>query len=234
MINNDYYQDFPQAWSQETQEAWAPTQAGPAVLDYPLSMTYGEDFIAAAPLTVSVYEDGPDIPHDRGPGLSRGNQGKNRGENMSTFENKVTVATDFLRNRASLNRRTTLQELGTVMGEVLNKRGQRSIATPVSRDKLRKVLREVDKQSWAEDGILLSALVVHFWDNKPGRHFFESAEALTGFAASGSPEKSEYFHNKELRKACARYTELVPVITEPVIPDDISELDDEDEDADIF
>lgn len=67
MINNDYYQDFPQAWSQETQEAWAPTQAGPAVLDYP-SMQYGEDFVAI-PLTATVYEPVPDIPHDRGPGL---------------------------------------------------------------------------------------------------------------------------------------------------------------------
>lgn len=68
MATNDYYNEFPQAWSQESQDAWAPTQAGPAVLDYPPTMQYGEDFIAT-PLTVSVYEDGPDVPHTRGPGM---------------------------------------------------------------------------------------------------------------------------------------------------------------------
>lgn len=143
---------------------------------------------------------------------------------MSTFDAKVAVATDFLRNRASLNRRTTLRELGTAMGEILNQRGQRSISRPVRREKLGEVLAAVDKKSYAEDGILLSALVVHFYDNDPGHRFFESAQALG---------LSNVDHNEQLEKALARYTEFVPVSFDPVVPDDISELG-EDEDADIF
>lgn len=143
---------------------------------------------------------------------------------MSTFDSKVAAATDFLRNRASLNRRTTLQELGTVLGELLAKRGQRTISTPVRREKLGKVLRAVDKKSYADDGILLSALVVHFWDNEPGHRFYESAKAL---GLSVDPKE-------ELRKACARFTEFVPVSFDVVVPDTIEELDNEDEDADIY
>lgn len=149
---------------------------------------------------------------------------------MSSTTDKIAATTDFLRNRASLNRRTTLQELGTVVGEVLAQRGQRGVSTPVRREKFDKVLLAVDKQSFKDNGILLSALVTHFWDNKPTHRFYDNAAAL-GLNVGSDPEA---FHKEQLRKVCAAYPDFVHVSTSPVIPDDISELDDDEEDADIY
>jgi hypothetical protein len=87
---------------------------------------------------------------------------------MSSFEHKVAATTDFLRNRASLGRITNHQEVAAAVGEILHRRGQRSISTPVRREKIKAVLDQVDRNSWGEEGILLSALVPHFWDNQPG------------------------------------------------------------------
>lgn len=94
---------------------------------------------------------------------------------MSTFEAKVAVVTDFLVNRASLARVTNLKELGEVAGALLHDRQLRHVSTPVRRDKLKDVLRAVDAKSYADKGVLLSAVVVHFWDNAPGSTFFTSA-----------------------------------------------------------
>ena len=150
---------------------------------------------------------------------------------MSTFENKVEVVTDFLRNRASLNRLTDYQEVGRVAGELLHRRGQRRISTPVDRAKIAEVLRTVDKNSLADKGMLLSALVVHFWDNEVGHRFHDSAYKLGVADSDTDPGYRRGFHASQVEKAFAAYPEFVPVDLDAV-PDDVEELDEDYEDAD--
>lgn len=134
---------------------------------------------------------------------------------MSTFEAKVDQAYKFLVNRASLGRVTNYEELGRVLGQKLMESAQRRIDTPVRREKLPKVLRAVDDRSLSEKGVLLSALVVHFWDNDAGHRFFEAAGARGLY--DGSPGRE--FHKAQLANTIAAYGGAVSV------PDDASELD---------
>lgn len=86
----------------------------------------------------------------------------------SNFEDKVAAATDFLANRASQRRLTNHREFQAAVSEILTKRGQRT-KDELSRQSAQRVLSEVDKRTWEDAGVLLSALVPHFWDNKAGR-----------------------------------------------------------------
>lgn len=94
---------------------------------------------------------------------------------MSTQQDKVTAAYDFLANRASLKRTTSHQELGVVLGPLLMARAQRRIDRPVRREKVKVVLAEVDKISLERNGVLLSPLVPHFWDGNVGNDVRRSA-----------------------------------------------------------
>lgn len=87
---------------------------------------------------------------------------------MSTHQDKVAAAYDFLANRASLGRTTSHQELGAVLGPLLMARQQRRIDRPVRRDKVKAVLTDVDKISLERNNVLLSPLVPHFWDGNVG------------------------------------------------------------------
>ena len=106
---------------------------------------------------------------------------------MSTFENKVEVVTDFLRNRASLRRLTDYQEVSRVAGEVLHRRGQRHHAAPVDREKIAGVLKKVDDDSVENQGFMLSAIVVHFWDNEAGHRFFDRPTTVGSMRATPIP-----------------------------------------------
>lgn len=150
---------------------------------------------------------------------------------MSTFEDKVSATYDFLVNRASQGARlTTHQEVGTVIGKLLNERRQRRIDTPVRRDKIVSVLRAVDDRSVAENGVMLSALVTHFWDAQPGHRFIESATSR-GLYSGGSKEA---FHQAQLSQITEAFPSLVGVneVRDEVDLDEYEEdLEDDDESA---
>jgi hypothetical protein len=110
---------------------------------------------------------------------------------MSTFEAKVEVVYDFLANRASLKRLTNTQEVANVAGYTLKNRQERRIDSPVRRDKITKVLAAVDRKSFAEKGVLLSATVAHFWDNEVSRYFYKRA-AKKGVTVGGGRGGSIY------------------------------------------
>lgn len=153
---------------------------------------------------------------------------------MSSFEHKVAAATDFLRNRASLGRITNHQEVGRAVGEILHRRGQRGISTPVRREKIKVVLEQVDRTSWGEDGILLSALVPHFWDNEPGsglrkrlrkfangQSWDDAIEAVFEHYESKGSDVYEVDFNSPRPKETLR-----DQVLRDRVPDDVRELDD--------
>lgn len=152
---------------------------------------------------------------------------------MSTFEAKVAVVTDFLANRASLHRVTNLQELGVVAGHLLAERGLRGTSAPVRRDKLKAVLHAINQQTHAEQGILLGAIVVHFWDNEPGHGFYESAQQI-GLNTFGD---GAAFHAAEQQKTFAAYPDFVGINDHVTAPDDAQDLDEsellDDEEQDV-
>lgn len=137
---------------------------------------------------------------------------------MSTFENKVTVVTEFLQNRAALRRLTNHSEVGAVAGQQLAERGMRRIDTPVRREKIVDVLRAVDDKSIHESGFMLSALVAHFWDNDPGHRFFEAAIGRGLLSEDADAEGRAAFHAEELAKVYEAFGGVQ-------VPDDASELD---------
>jgi hypothetical protein len=94
---------------------------------------------------------------------------------MSTQENKVEVITEFLRNRASLGRVTTVQEIQRVAAEMLVAHGYRDDLYLVDRDVVNDVLNEIAKASFAEQGFILPAIVVHFADDEPPSRFIYQA-----------------------------------------------------------
>jgi hypothetical protein len=97
---------------------------------------------------------------------------------MSTQENKIEVVTEFLRNRASLGRVTTVQELQRVAAEMLVAHGYREDLYLVDRDVVNDVLNEIAKASFAEEGFILPAIVVHFADdNPPSRFIYQAVNA---------------------------------------------------------
>jgi hypothetical protein len=113
---------------------------------------------------------------------------------MSTQQDKVTAAYDFLANRASLGRTTSHQELGVALGPLLMARAQRRIDRPVRREKVKVVLAEVDKISLERNGVLLSPLVPHFWDGNVGNDVRRSA-SRKGIDL-GSPDKVRSYQGK--------------------------------------
>lgn len=113
---------------------------------------------------------------------------------MSTQQDKVTAAYDFLANRASLGRTTSHQELGAALGPLLMARAQRRIDRPVRREKVKAVLAEVDKLSIQRTGVLLSPLVPHFWDGNVGNDVRRSA-SRKGIDL-GSPDKVRSYQGK--------------------------------------
>jgi len=87
---------------------------------------------------------------------------------MSTHENKIEVITEFLRNRAALGRVTNVREIQMVAGEMLYTKEQRSHPFPVEREKVHAALDDIAKASYAAEGVLLNAVVTHFWDDEIG------------------------------------------------------------------
>lgn len=149
---------------------------------------------------------------------------------MSTFEDKVTATYDFLVNRASQGARlTSHQEVGTVIGVLLNERRQRRISTPVARAKVIKVLKAVDDLSVERSGVMLSALVTHFWDAQPGSRFIQSAASRGLFNGGDAGE----FHKAQLAQIKLAYPSFVGVnqVRDAVDLDDYEEDFEEDDEV---
>lgn len=100
--------------------------------------------------------------------------------------NKVT---DFLINRAALRRVTNMREVAT--------------ATGISREKLGRVLCQVAKNTWENDGVLLPAVIVHFNDNRPGHRFAEWAKAADLLKYGVTPDK---VHATQLEAVFNKYS----------------------------
>lgn len=99
---------------------------------------------------------------------------------MSTIEQKIEVITEFLQRQARLGRLTNPLEVQLAAGLALAEKGYRASGScqPVSRDEVGLALAQIAKTSFAEDGIILPALVVHFEDKQPGHRFVaQAAEA---------------------------------------------------------
>lgn len=153
---------------------------------------------------------------------------------MSSFEDKVSAVTDFLRNRASLQRLTSHEEVGNVAGKLLRARQQRHIDTPVIREKIIEVLAEVDRKSFKKQGFLLSALVTHFFDNNVGHRFYERAIATGLLSTYADEEARRVFHRNHVKKIYAHYEGMAAMPLSVEVPDNISELDDVSEDSDSY
>lgn len=91
---------------------------------------------------------------------------KYRGE---VRDKNVKVITDFLVNRAKLGRVTTFKEVAYVVAKQTG-------VTP-DRGQVAKALGQVAEDSYASDGVILPALVVHWNDNRPGHRFSKWAMA---------------------------------------------------------
>jgi hypothetical protein len=104
---------------------------------------------------------------------------------------KVNKVTDFLINRAALRRVTNMREVAT--------------ATGIERHRLGKVLCQVAKNTWENDGVLLPAVIVHFNDNRPGHRFAEWAKAagLIEYEYGVTPDK---VHSQQLEAVFNKYS----------------------------
>lgn len=91
---------------------------------------------------------------------------------MSSIEQKVEVITEFLQNRAQLQRVTGFEEIQRVAGQKLLEKGYRySTNTPVRRGDVAQALTIIADQSYKDAEILLPAIVVKFWSNEPTHEF---------------------------------------------------------------
>lgn len=150
---------------------------------------------------------------------------------MSTQHDKVTALHAFLLNRIALRRVTNHEELQRVIGQMLFINGRRSNPFPISREKIIDALKAVDEQSVKEHGVLLSALVVHFWDDGITHRFYESAILNGLLPADADEDERTAFHAAHLAKVYDTYANIV-------VPSDLSALftnesEDEDEEADL-
>ena len=150
---------------------------------------------------------------------------------MSTFNDKVIATQAFLLNRIALRRVTNHEELQRVIGQMLFINGRRSNPFPISREKIIDALKAVDEQSVKEHGVLLSALVVHFWDDGITHRFYESAILNGLLPADADEDERTAFHAAHLAKVYDTYANIV-------VPSDLSALftnesEDEDEEADL-
>lgn len=130
---------------------------------------------------------------------------------MSTSEQKIEVITEWLQRQAAQRRLTNMLEVQTYAGLRLAEKGYRQSGSivAVSRDKVFDALAVIAEQSFAADGVLLPAIVVHFSDKKPGRRFFEWANAA-GTATETETEDGMEFHGQQVDAVFARYGAPVP------------------------
>jgi hypothetical protein len=94
---------------------------------------------------------------------------------MSTFNQKVTVVTEILKDNARQRRLTNRQELAEQAGRRLHAKGQKKNDGALDRYKLIEVLERIAQRT--TDGVLLPALVVHYNDSRPGRRFADWARS---------------------------------------------------------
>lgn len=96
---------------------------------------------------------------------------------MSTKENKIEVITDWLVRCARKQRLTNYVEVQVAAGLGLAEKGYRANGScvPVEFDDVVEALNEIAETSFAQDGAILPALVVHFGDKKPGHRFVKYA-----------------------------------------------------------
>jgi hypothetical protein len=95
---------------------------------------------------------------------------------MSSIENKVEVITEFLENRAQLQRVTGFQEIGEVAGKKLLEKGYRNYSSePVSRSDVASALAVIADQSFKDNQVILPAVVTKFWTNEPTHEFAQWA-----------------------------------------------------------
>lgn len=144
---------------------------------------------------------------------------------MSTFNDKVIATQAFLLNRIALRRVTNHEELQRVIGQMLFINGRRSNPFPISREKIIDALKAVDEQSVKEHGVLLSALVVHFWDDGITHRFYESAVLNGLLPVDASDAERKAFHAEMLAKVYDAYANVT-------VPADLSEMFPSDDEAD--
>lgn len=95
---------------------------------------------------------------------------------MSSMEHKVEVISEFLENRAQLQRVTGFQEIQRVAGEKLLEKGYRySSNVSVRRKDVAQALAVIADQSYKNHQVILPALVVKFWTNEPTHEFAQWA-----------------------------------------------------------
>jgi hypothetical protein len=72
-------------------------------------------------------------------------------------------------------------------------------------EKVNKVLCQVAKNTWENDGVLLPAVIVHFNDNRPGHRFAEWAKAagLIEYEYGVTPDK---VHSQQLEAVFNKYS----------------------------
>ena len=144
---------------------------------------------------------------------------------MSTFNDKVIATQAFLLNRIALRRVTNHEELQRVVGMMLFANERRSNPFPISREKIVEALKAVDNLSIKEHGVLLSALVVHFWDDGITPRFYESAVLNGLLSVDASDAERKAFHAEMLAKVYDAYANVT-------VPADLSEMFPADDDAD--
>ena len=144
---------------------------------------------------------------------------------MSTFNDKVIATNAFLLNRIALRRVTNHEELQRVIGQMLFINGRRSNPCPISRETIIDALKAVDEQSVKEHGVLLSALVVHFWDDGITHRFYESAVLNGLLPVDASDAERKAFHAEMLAKVYDAYANVT-------VPADLSEMFPSDDEAD--
>lgn len=108
---------------------------------------------------------------------------------MSSMEQKVEVITEFLQNRAQLQRVTGFEEIQRVAGKALLEKGYRySTDAPVRRGDVAQALAIIADQSFKDAKILLPAIVLKFWSNEP-THEFATWATNAGLMTEGELEE---------------------------------------------
>ena len=128
---------------------------------------------------------------------------------MSTSEQKIEIVTEWLVRQATARRLTNAIEVAQYAGLILAEKGYRTDGSsePLSRPEVFEALQVIAERSYQADGFLLPAVVVHFADRKPSRHFYEWATELG--LDTGDTDTGE-FHAEQLDKVFAHYGSPVP------------------------
>lgn len=140
---------------------------------------------------------------------------------MSTLEQRVIVITEFLENRARLQRVTNFQEIQRVATEKLATTPLDMVFSPLSRDEVEEALTMIAKNSFEANQLILPALVVHFWDNKPVHQFAtwaSNAGLMLGFLGEdeqgAAREQINQIHPRELVKVFEHYAQMPEQISQ--------------------